>query len=475
MGAPERSELALQTQLRLVEDLQAARSRFDAIARRAGSTWLAIDDAGCIEYLSPSWLKLSRKPAAELLAKAWSAAFEEAPLEAGHLLPVDARDRDRPVRARRVEIGAVGWLLELQPLAERDGRTSQAEGRALSLISEAGDECWNWLQERLPQALIAVDAEGRLTDFNGAAAALAGPEPWEIGAPAQPFLEACGLREEAIEHVLDRPELIEREWPAVRPLGRRLRVSARCRSGVDGERLVLIHVLDAEAEPGTLRESFLTALSHEMKTPLTSIRGFGELLLDGAPAHAEDTELLRRLVHESYRVESLIDELLRLAEVSANLNRARHEPCDFVPLLWQALFRATRGAQERHVELAVVRAPERAHVVLDERLMFLALDQLLGHALERSPAGAEVHVELINEPRRLTLRVFDQGRPQEVPITDHALRDLLRGAQVSSEPADAGRRLAMVEAIARGHGGRVQLLEARDGFSGVELSLPLRG
>ncbi|MHC4377019.1 MAG: hypothetical protein ACYS26_10510 [Planctomycetota bacterium] len=76
MGAPERSELALQTQLRLVEDLQAARSRFAAIARRAGSTWLAIDDAGCIEYLSPSWLKLSRKPTAELLAKAWSAAFE---------------------------------------------------------------------------------------------------------------------------------------------------------------------------------------------------------------------------------------------------------------------------------------------------------------------------------------------------------------------------------------------------------------
>lgn len=480
MEAPQRSELALQTQLRLVEDLQAARSRFDALARRASSTWLAIDETERIEYLSPGWLKLSRKPAAELLGADWRTAFDDTHLEAGRLLPVEARERDRSCRARRIDLGALGWLLELSPIEPvtepaapvADPQPSSAK------VSPAVDERWNWLQERLPQALVAFDADDRLSDFNGAAAALAGPERWEVGAPGRGFLEACGFREEAVEQILGQTELIEREWPAARPLGRRLRVSARCRSdaaGTHAERLVLIQALDAEAEPGTLRESFLTALSHEMKTPLTSIRGFGELLLNDAPADAEDTELLRRLVHESYRMEGLIDELLGLAELSANLNRTRHDSSDFVRLLWEALFRATRQAQERHVELAVVRAPERAPVTLDERLMGLALDQLLGHALERSPAGSEVHIELQCERRRLTLRVFDEGRARAVPITDQALRDLLRGGQAANEPIDAGRRLAMVEAIARGHGGRVQLLEPRDGFSGVELSLPLGG
>lgn len=470
MGTPRRSELALQAQLRLVEDLQDARSRFDAVARRAESTWLAVDDAGLIEYLSPSWLKLSRKPAGELLGAPWRTAFEVDSGEPGALLPVAARRPDQPCRARRIDAGASGWLLELVAPEQ----LAPVEARGVQPDAHFAEDRWNWLQERLPQALLALDGDDRLADFNGAAANLASAEHWEIGASAGPLLEACGFPEEAVESLLGDQELIEREWAATHPLGRRLRVSARGRS--DGaERLLLIQALDAEADPGTLRESFLTALSHEMKTPLTSIRGFGELLLDDAPADAEGTEWLRRLVHESYRMEGLIDELLDIAALSKDLHRTRQAPRDFVPLLWQALFRAASPAQERHVELAVVRSPERAAATLDERLISLALDQLLGHAIERSPSGSEVHIELFGDARRLVLRIFDEGRPRSVPTTDRALRELLHGARLEREPADAGRRLAMVEAIARGHGGRIRLLEPQDGFVGVELSLPLGG
>ena len=218
-----------------------------------------------------------------------------------------------------------------------------------------------------------------------------------------------------------------------------------------------------------VRSDFVANVSHELKTPLSAIRGCAETLRDGALDDPEAAgRFTERILVQCHRLQALLDDLLtlsRLESVEAPLDR---RPVDPVRLVERCLETCGPAAGERGVELVwtpPAEPPPRIDGDRDalERLLL----NLLDNAVKYTPAGGrvEVRVEDAAGPagRTVVLEVADTGRG----IPAHALPRIFerfyrvdRGR--ARDEGGTGLGLAIVKHVAQAHGGRVEV-EGRPG------------
>ena len=157
------------------------------------------------------------------------------------------------------------------------------------------------------------------------------------------------------------------------------------------------------AELGRARESqrrFLESVSHELKTPLTSIRGYAEALSDGAVTPAEGS---RVVAAEADRLERLVSDLLDLARLGREGFAVEHQPVDLASVIDIAVQRHLPRARELGVSLSAAGNGDRAWAVGDEGRLLQATSNLIENALRLTPPGGAVTVN---------------ARPGEIAVTD---------------------------------------------------------
>lgn len=468
-------ELAVQAQFRAFEHLNQAVQRFETLARSSEDLLVGVDPAGRVRYLSPAWLRVSKRPLRSCLGQPIEAILSAVPDNDGFedtYTPAEARHPGKALLATTwtQENGDELWKLVPAVVAITPPSKNTSETLA-SPSQKTEQDGLDWLQERIDHALWRIAPDGTLADFNGFAANLAGEGDWRVGQLARPMLLACGLHPETLPAVLGKGELIQREWPSTHRSGRILRVCARARKTTE-DRWLLVRLLEGESEISAVREAFLTALSHEMKTPLTSIRGFSELLLEDDSNPQERQRMLRYVVLESQRLEGHIEELLDLAQVSSDLANAELRPTEVVALVWKAVFEVHALARSRGVELLVEDAPQGILAEVDARLWTLAIESLLRSSVGNSERGQVVRVRLIEKPRSLCLQVIDQGHRGEAPTTDTALRSMLQKPGVERDQPGSGRSLAIAESVIQAHGGQLRTHRSEQGGLVIEATLP---
>jgi len=214
------------------------------------------------------------------------------------------------------------------------------------------------------------------------------------------------------------------------------------------------------------RRQLFADITHELATPLTSIRGYAETLLDpGVPVSPEErTHYVRGLLEESRRMDLLIRDLFELARLEAGATQLHAEPID-----WAALCRNTIDRFEprfRKAGLTIFwHGPEEpAWIQADGRRMEQALENLLVNALRYVPRGGRVDARLTpraagERMHRLTVDDDGPGIPEEeIPLV---FGRFYRGAarrtgDDASEGRDAGGSglgLAIAREIVERHGG----------------------
>jgi two-component system OmpR family sensor kinase len=216
---------------------------------------------------------------------------------------------------------------------------------------------------------------------------------------------------------------------------------------------------------------FVADASHELQTPLTSVRGYAELFRRGAAADPADLETtMRRIEAEAARMGVLVDDLLLLAR----LDQGR--PLDIAPLDLAAL------AGELAADARVVE-PERPIEIVDEGPVMVDGDDmrlrqvvgnLLSNARAHTPPGAPVTVTTAVRDGAAVLEVADTG-PGLPP--EHARRVFERFFRADPSRARAsggsGLGLSIVAAIAEAHGGRAEVESAEGRGATFRLVLPL--
>ncbi len=212
----------------------------------------------------------------------------------------------------------------------------------------------------------------------------------------------------------------------------------------------------AEQRSSELRlRQFLADASHELRTPVTSIRGYSELFRRGASGRPEDLALaMRRIEDESVRMGLLVDDLLLLARLDQG-RPIEHVPVDLVAVAADAAADAQVLAPDRAV---VLDAAGPVTVSGDEQQLRQVATNLVQNALRHTPAGSPVHVGVRRADSLAVLAVRDEGPGLS---HEHAARVFERFYRADPSrtrgSGGTGLGLSIVKSIAEAHGGRARV------------------
>ncbi|GLP72549.1 sensor histidine kinase [Streptomyces sp. TUS-ST3] len=225
---------------------------------------------------------------------------------------------------------------------------------------------------------------------------------------------------------------------------------------------MLGHVEDALTKRHASEErlrSFAADASHELRTPVASVRGHAELaLLHPGPLPPEITRALERIAAESTRMGAMVDDLLLLARLDAG-RPLESAPVDLTRLVLDALTDARATGSGHRWELDL---PEDPVIVTgDEHRLQQVLANLLSNARLHTPDGTKVTVTLEAGAGTALLRVHDDGPgiPEDIR---HGVFERFTRADRSTKAATggAGLGLSIVAAVVEAHGGSVRVESA---------------
>jgi signal transduction histidine kinase len=209
------------------------------------------------------------------------------------------------------------------------------------------------------------------------------------------------------------------------------------------------------AERDALRR-FIGDASHELRTPITALKSFNELLQGPA---ADDPEARAEFLAESQaqidRLEWVTRHLLDLSRLDAGLvtlDLAEHDAAELVEAAASA-FRALAG--EKAIALSIQPPPSPVALYCDRARIELALCNLLDNALKFTPAGGRVEIGAEATEGTVRLWVRDDGPGIEPGDLPHIFERFYRGRR--AEAAGSGLGLAIVHSVVQAHGGRVSV------------------
>ncbi len=220
---------------------------------------------------------------------------------------------------------------------------------------------------------------------------------------------------------------------------------------------------------------YVQTLTHEMKSPLSAIRGAAELLQEPMP-DADRARFTANIVRETERVQELIDRMMELTALESRRQLDNPVPIDLRALVQDVVASAQTSGRPRQVSVQL--APPaggggRLAVEGDAFLLRRALSNLLDNAIDFSPGGGRVTVAIHTRRRVAEVTVADQGPG----IPDYAEAKVFEKfyslARPHSRKRSTGLGLAFVKEIAELHHGRVALRNAEGGGALATLSLPL--
>jgi two-component system, OmpR family, sensor kinase len=225
-----------------------------------------------------------------------------------------------------------------------------------------------------------------------------------------------------------------------------------------------------EASEERLRQ-FVADASHELRTPVTSIRGYAELYQRGAlDDEASLSQAMRRTEQEAIRMGRLIDDLLLLARLDQGrpLERA---PVDLGGLVDDSVLDARAIDPERTIETDLATG---ITVLGDEHRLHQVLANLLGNALRHSPRTAAVRVSLARRDRVGVLEVHDDGPGMPADVAARAFERFYRADPSRARASGGvGLGLSIVAAVAAAHGGSVSARSEAGAGATFEVVLPL--
>jgi two-component system sensor histidine kinase CreC len=217
-------------------------------------------------------------------------------------------------------------------------------------------------------------------------------------------------------------------------------------------------------------EEYVQTLTHELKSPLSAIRGAAELLQEGMPPQ-QQARFLANIRTEAERIARIVDRMLELAKLENRRERPEMEPVELDAL--------ARTVAESHEPLLAAKdlkmeiaAPDRLTLNGNAFLLHQALENLVQNAIEFSPRGGTVRVELTSDRDQIKIAVTDQGPG----IPDYALDRIFDRFYSLGRP-DTGKKstglgLNLVREVAKSHGGTVRVVNREGGGALAEMVLP---
>jgi two-component system phosphate regulon sensor histidine kinase PhoR len=268
------------------------------------------------------------------------------------------------------------------------------------------------------EGVLAVDTDERVIMLNQAAGRLFGVNPAE--AQGRNILEVVRNTdlENFVRSALSSRVPVEREISIIVQGEERLLQAhgtlLREEQGLRTATLIVFHDITRLRMLENIRRDFVANVSHELKTPITSIKGFVETLLAGAKNDPEEAgHFLRIIDKQADRLSSIIDDLLNLSRIEQEEEKGeiQLEERQIRDILSGAIQSCKASAEAKNINIELL-CPENLQALIEARLLELAVVNLIDNAIKYSESGSSVQVEaLINDSEVISSVGFDESDP----------------------------------------------------------------
>lgn len=328
-------------------------------------------------------------------------------------------------------------------LTERFAALKREQSESASLI------------DAMIEGVLAVDEQGHIITANGAARRLLGfSDESTLPDLAELFRSPPG-RQLAGAILTGQPAR-----------GRQLEFGGRTllvngRPFEQGGAVLVLHDLTELRRLEAVRRDFVANVSHELKTPLTSITGYAETLLEAPPDGTTAERFLRTILTNAHRMQRLVDDLLDLARIETGHWQPAPAGVNPVEIAAECQAEFTDRANARGVSLTIEALPGTEQMQTDPAALRQILTNLLDNALRYTPAGGIVECRIEREPAAITVIVADSGAGI---AEEHLPRIFERFYRVdpgrSREEGGTGLGLAIVKHLVEAQGGQVDVVSS---------------
>ncbi len=385
------------------------------------------------------------------------------------LEPIDyyAENLDQIILADTMDIPVYEELLPFVRELRLQKKTINAHLDELNYKSET----INRLIRELKEGMVLMDSELTILSLNKSAVRLLSGES-EFDYHGKDFIYLCRLPE--IYERLDRISDSEHDIFNVEIDGRLLRIYINRVLKQDGLYGVMMIIAD-DSENLRLekqRKEFTANVSHELRSPLTAINGYAELLKNGMVDEADVKRIANTISEEGQRLSAIIDDIIKLSQFDESQVVRESNEIDLDAILQQILQIYKEVIDQRNLKLSIVIEGERI-VQFPEGMLRDVIDNLVSNAIKYNRDGGSIDIWLSNEADTLSIRVADTG----IGISEeHIERVFERFYMVdksrSRTVSGSGLGLAIVKHVVEFLGGRIVLDSELNKGTTIEVRLP---
>jgi signal transduction histidine kinase len=265
--------------------------------------------------------------------------------------------------------------------------------------------------------------------------------------------------------------------------GTRLKVSARDEVGELARAYnrmadTIAANLEKLRQTDSLRRELIANVSHDLRSPLTSIQGYVETLLmkQDSLSAGQIREYLQVVLSDATKLNEMVHELFEFSKYEARQIEPRLERFSLTELVQDVVVKYKARAEQRQVSLSAVLPEKLDFVLADINMIERILSNLIENALAYTPAGGRVRAELQETDGRALVRIIDSGTgidQKDIPFIFD--RFFSSGREGVSSRRGTGLGLAIAQKIAGLHGSRIQVRSEPGRGSVFFFELPLQG
>jgi signal transduction histidine kinase len=369
----------------------------------------------------------------------------------------------------------------LEAVDERESALHEAEEQQLWLES---------VISAIPEAVLLIDpdrgsiiaqnavAANLLGDLAGRRVAavyalLLGPDGESLEPADSPFGRAVSARE-----ILSGTEMI-----AIRTDGAQIPVLVSAAPvisdrGAQMQAVVAVfREISALKEASRLKDEFISIVSHELRSPLTPIRGFVQFVardLSRKGGNKEHVQRLNSVAGHVDRMTRLVDDLLDVSRLKAGSLDLRRSWVDILDICREVI--ADRQAGEMHQQLAFDEASSGVAGYWDPDRLYQVIDNLVGNAVKYSPPDGTITISVANDPELsiASVTVSDEGPGIAVEEREQVFSAFFRSREAArGQIAGLGLGLYICQELVTAHGGEIAIDESTSGGAAFTVSLPI--
>ncbi len=373
--------------------------------------------------------------------------------------PINSLDLDQPEDAKAYE--------ELSPLLSRIARQKRTIDAQLHRARRQQEQ-FRLITENMSEGLLVVDSQTNLLSCNSAALRLLGAEKQ----PENPSVLALN-HAEAFRTVI-RDALAGRHGEGRLEVGGRSLQLLANPAGQEGEAagaVILVMDTTEREQREALRREFSANVSHELKTPLTSISGFAELMKSGVVAQKDVMDFSQSIYDEAQRLIHMVEDIIRLSELDETELHRETGPIDLYDFCRREVERMRPEADRRGVTLSL--QGEAATVQGNAQILGELVYNLLDNAIKYNKPQGSVTVT-VTPGKRVRLRVEDTGIGIPKESQSRVFERFYRvDKSHSDDVSGTGLGLSIVKHAAQFHRARVELQSTEGKGTAITVTFPL--